>query len=216
MICCSARSSRSGFVRIESGIPIFPMSWKRAAVASAPSCLVGRRSSRPTASETRLTRCEWPAVYGSRASTAALSVSIVSSSVASSSRVDSTTSCERAARSSFCARIHADAPRTMSARASQRRPKTSPTAYQIVRFAAPVVAVTTSSSSDTSAAPTTRPRALWSGAHTLTTGAALPMGSTSCALGTFVRTTVFRSGLVRRRPIRSGLAVENASRPSRA
>ena len=41
------------------------------------------------ASETRRTRCEWPAVYGSRASTAALSVSIVSRSVASSSRDDS-------------------------------------------------------------------------------------------------------------------------------
>ncbi len=71
MIAASARSSVPGFVRIESGIPIFPMSWKRAAVASEPSCFAGRRSSRPIARETRRTRCEWPAVYGSRASTAA-------------------------------------------------------------------------------------------------------------------------------------------------
>ena len=176
----------------------------------------GRRSSRPIASETRRTRCEWPAVYGSRASTAAFSVSIVSRSVASSSREDSTRSCDRAARASFCAAHPRGRASRQSGEASQSRPKTSPTAYQIVRFAAPVVAVTTSSSSDTSAAPTTRPRALWSGAHTFTTGAALPAGSTSCALGTFVRTTVFRSGLVRRRPIRSGLTVEKTRRPSRA
>ena len=41
MIIASARSSRSGFVRIESGIPILPMSWKSAAVASAPELLRG-------------------------------------------------------------------------------------------------------------------------------------------------------------------------------
>ena len=57
-------------------MPIFPMSWKSAAVARAPSCLAGSRSSRPIARETRRTRWEWPAVYGSRASTAAFSVSI--------------------------------------------------------------------------------------------------------------------------------------------
>ncbi len=129
------------------------------------------------ASETRRTRCEWPAVYGSRASTAALSVSIVSSSVASSSRVDSTRSCERAARSSFCARSRADAPRTRSARASQRTTEDEPDRDTRSSASPPrVVAVTTSSSSDTSAAPTTDPARLWSGAHTLTTGRCLPIG----------------------------------------
>ena len=78
MTAASAGLSGSGFVRIESGIPIFPMSWKRQAFASVPRRFVGRESSRPIASPTRRTRCEWPAVYGSRASTAAFSVSIVS------------------------------------------------------------------------------------------------------------------------------------------
>ena len=157
MIIASARSSRSGLVRIASGIPILPMSWKSAAVARAPSCFAGKRSSRPIASETRRTRCECPAVYGSRASTAALSVSIVSSSVASSSREDSTRSCERCARSSFWARSRAEAPRTSSARTIQRTPKTTPTAYQTVFLESAMIPVTEESSSATSAAPRTRP-----------------------------------------------------------
>ena len=41
MTAASARSSLSGFVRIESGIPILPMSWKSAAVAEGAELLRG-------------------------------------------------------------------------------------------------------------------------------------------------------------------------------
>ncbi len=108
------------------------MSWKSAAVPRAPSRLAGRRSSRPIASDTRRTRCEWPAVYGSRASTAAFSVSIVSRRLASSACDDSARSCELDSRSSCWACMRDDAPRTSSASTSQRIPKTRPTAYQTV------------------------------------------------------------------------------------
>ena len=58
MTAASGGVKGSGFVRMESGIPIFPMSWNSAAVASAPSCLGESRISRPIASEMRRTRCE--------------------------------------------------------------------------------------------------------------------------------------------------------------
>jgi hypothetical protein len=59
--------------------------------------------------------------------------------------------------SSFCARMRTDALRTRIARTSQRTPKTMPTAYQIVPRVSAMIAVTTESSSETSAAPTGRP-----------------------------------------------------------
>ena len=105
-------------------------------------------------------------MYGSRASTAALSVSTVSRRLSSRSCVDSRSSRERSWKASFWRLRRAEAPRTSRASARASTTKTNATAIQIVRFAAPTLASSERGAIVTSATPSGRPRAARSGAQT--------------------------------------------------
>ena len=77
-------------MRIASGTPILPMSWKSPAKRSVSRLCRGRPSSRPISTAIRCTRSEWPAVYGSFASTVSLRLATASRALRSSRRFDST------------------------------------------------------------------------------------------------------------------------------
>src|SRR5205823_3986965 len=72
-----------------------PMSWKSPARRRASRRARGSPSASPMPSAMLWTRCEWPAVYGSRASTVALRLSIASSALCSRRRYDSSSRADR-------------------------------------------------------------------------------------------------------------------------
>ena len=132
-----------------SGTPIFPTSWNSAACARMPSRFGGSCSSRPIASAIRRTRCEWPAVYGSFASTVAFSVSIASIELCSSSRYDATSSSARSDSSRACWLTRHPSTTTTVITPARIAPKTRPiTAIRVRRVSetrasmAPASAVT--------------------------------------------------------------------------
>jgi len=129
-------------------------------------------------------------VYGSRASTAAFRVSIVSSRLSSTRRADAKSSREFPWRLSFCLESLEAAPRTSTARASHRIRNTPPTTNHTVRVALATLASRGSGRRCTWATPTGLPVEDRSGDQT-TTACSLLLN-----LRTFVETSL-TSAIVR-------------------
>ena len=213
MIAASARSSVPGFVRIESGIPIFPMSWKRAAVASDPSCLAGRRSSRPIARR-----------RGVRAASGRPCTGRVPRPPRSGldrleeRRLELARGLEEVvrplARASFCAR-------NLSGRAAGQSGERQPQYREDEEDRDPDRPLASprrcrprgSRLSASSATPTGAPGRCAAAPRRGRTSVRDPEGSTTSALGAPPRSTFFRSALARCRPTFGALDVEKRRTP---
>ena len=187
MIAASPGSSGPAFVRIESGMPILPTSWKRAAVPSVPSCFARQRRAHDRSRAPRGGRAASDLLCtGSRASTAAFSVSIVSRRLSSRRSDDSLRSRGCPSRSRSGARAARRPPCTRRTSASQRIAKTMPTTTQTVRVAVAMLESRAVGSSETCATPTGRPEREASGA-TRRRRASIAVAAASCAATSVTR-----------------------------